>query len=96
MPDAAALLSALGAAPGVFLALAAAPLLRSPVAVVLITVDLALVMEIEAVLVDPGYAYGSELLARLLASAVHVALAGAALHAWRRLRRPAAAAVGRP
>lgn len=81
--------AALSQAPGILLVLAAAPLLQtSRLALILFTIDLALLLELVATQSLIDYRFGEALLARLVATAVHVALAGAVVRAWRRARRP--------
>ena len=51
------------------------PLLRSPGHAALVVLNLWLFMELLTTLVDPGYRFGDLLLARLVASCLHLALA---------------------
>ena len=66
-----------------FLALPLVRLLRSPAHAALVVLNLWLFMELLTTLVDPGYRFGGELLARLVASCLHLALACGALQVWR-------------
>ena len=65
------------------LALPLVRLLRSPGHAALVVLNLWLFMELLTTLVDPGYRFGGELLARLVASCLHLALACGALQVWR-------------
>jgi hypothetical protein len=67
------------------LALALAPLIKARLQTALVLIDLWLLSEVLAAL-DPGYRFGSLLLARLVASALQLALAYAALAGWRQWR----------
>jgi hypothetical protein len=89
------LLTALGFVPGLLLALAAAPLVRGPTTALLLTLDLAVLIEIVHVVIDPEHRFAAAVVPRLLASAAQVGFAAWLLRAWRR-RRPAsfAAAAG--
>ena len=90
------LVTALGHAPSLLLALAAAPLLQqSRLAPLLFAVDLALLLELVATQAEPHYAFGEALLARVLATATHVALACLLIRVWRRHRLDAAQGAAR-
>jgi hypothetical protein len=69
---------------GLILALAAAPLLRSRLAALLVVLNLTLLLELLAVLNEPGYHYGEMLVARTLAATAHVLVAWWCLNLWRR------------
>jgi hypothetical protein len=69
--------------------LLAFPLVRlvlSPTHAALVVIDLWLFMELLNSLVDPGYRYGELMPARLVASALQIALACAAAILWRHWR----------
>jgi hypothetical protein len=68
------------------LALALAPLIKGRLQTVLVLIDLWLLSEVAATLVDPGYRFGSLLLERLVASALQLTIAYAALACWREWR----------
>jgi len=68
------------------LALALAPLLKGRLQTVLVLIDLWLLSEVAATLVDPGYRFGSLLLERLVASALQLTIAYVALACWREWR----------
>jgi hypothetical protein len=67
----------------VLLALPLVRLLRTPAHAALVVLNLWLFMELVSTLVDPGYRFGGVLLARLVASFLHLALACAVLQLWR-------------
>ena len=68
------------------LALALARLVRGPTHAALVVLNLWLFMELLTTLVDPGYRFGTLLLPRLLASALHLGIAFTILLAWRQWR----------
>ena len=68
------------------LALSVARLVRSPAHAALLVLNLWLFMELLTTLVDPGYRFGDLLLARLIASGLHIGIACAALLLWRQWR----------
>ena len=70
----------------VLLALPLVRLLRSPAPAALVVLNLWLFMELLTTLVDPSYRFGGMLLARLLASCLHLGLAFAPLQLWRHWR----------
>lgn len=69
------------------LALGLALLIRNRGDAVLAVANLALAMELLAVGVQPDYRFGSDLLARLLATALQLLAAHWALHRWRQRQR---------
>lgn len=79
-----ALLSALGFVPALLLALALAPLVQGPLTALLVTIDLALLIEIVQAVIDPEHRFADAAGARLLASALQVAFAAWLLREWRR------------
>ena len=87
---------ALVSAPGLLLALAVAPWLRGWLVLVLTALDLALLLEIFAVVAEPGYAFGQAFGPRLLASGAHLGFALLALRLWRRLHFDDGALAARP
>jgi hypothetical protein len=68
------------------LALALAPLIRGRLQTVLALIDLWLLTELLATLLDPGYRFGTLLIERLVASGLQLALAYTALAGWRHWR----------
>lgn len=68
------------------LALAFAPLVRGRLQTVLVLIDLWLLTELAATLLDPGYRFGTLLIERLFASGLQLAIAYAALVGWRHWR----------
>jgi hypothetical protein len=67
----------------VLVALPLVRLLRSPAHAAVVVLNLWLFMELLTTLVDPGYRFGGLLMARLVASCLHLALACAVLQLWR-------------
>jgi hypothetical protein len=67
----------------VLLALPLLRLLRTPAHAALVVLNLWLFMELLSTLVDPGYRFGGVLLARLVASCLHLAIAGVVMQLWR-------------
>lgn len=78
-----AFLDALAFVPAILLALAAAPLARDFATGVLLTLNLAVLVEILHALIEPGHGFAGAPLARLLASATQVAGAVWLLQRWR-------------
>jgi len=70
-------------------ALGLAMLVRGGLQATLGVVNLWLLTEIAATVFDPGYRFGSLMLERLFASGLQIALASAALAAWRYWRTAA-------
>jgi hypothetical protein len=68
------------------LALSLARLVRSAVHAALLVLNLWLFMELLTTLVDPGYRFGDLLLARLIASGLHIGIGVAMLLLWRQWR----------
>jgi len=68
------------------LALALAPLIRGRLQTVLLLIDLWLLTELLATLLDPGYRFGTLLIERLIASGLQLAIAYVALVGWRHWR----------
>jgi hypothetical protein len=68
------------------LALALAPLIRGRLQTVLVLIDLWLLGELLATLLDPGYRFGSLLIERLVASGLQLGIGYAALAGWRQWR----------
>ncbi|MGH6918020.1 MAG: hypothetical protein ACREJ0_09985 [Geminicoccaceae bacterium] len=68
------------------LALALVPLMKGRLQSVLVLVDLWLLSELLATVVDPGYRFGSLLIERVIASALQLIIAYAALTCWRQWR----------
>lgn len=68
------------------LALAMAPLIGGRLQTVLVLIDLWLLSELLAALLDPGYRFGTLLAPRLIASALQLTIAYAALLCWRHWR----------
>jgi hypothetical protein len=68
------------------LALALVPLMKGRLQTVLVLVDLWLLSELLATVIDPGYRFGSLLIERLIASALQLTIAYAALTCWRQWR----------
>jgi uncharacterized membrane protein YvlD (DUF360 family) len=71
------------------LALGLALLIRGGLHAALSVVNLWLLTELAATVLDPGYRFGSLMLERLFASALQIAIASAALAAWRHWRTAA-------
>ena len=67
----------------VLVALPLVLLLRSPAHAALVVLNLWLFMELLTTLIDPSYRFGGVLLARLVASCLHLALAFGTLQLWR-------------
>jgi hypothetical protein len=67
----------------VLLALPLVRLLRTPAHAALVVLNLWLFMELLSTLVDPGYRFGGVLLARLVASCLHLAIACVVMQLWR-------------
>jgi len=70
-------------------ALGLASLIRGGLHAALSVVNLWLLTELAATVFDPGYRFGSLMLERLFASALQIAIASAALAAWRYWRTAA-------
>jgi hypothetical protein len=68
------------------LAFALAPLIKGRLQTALVLLDLWLLAEVAAALIDPGYPFGTLLLERLVASGLQLGLAYGALLGWRRWR----------
>lgn len=68
------------------LALAMAPLVGGRLQTVLLLIDLWLLTELLAALVEPEYQFGTLLLERLIASGLQLAIAYGALLCWRHWR----------
>jgi hypothetical protein len=67
----------------VLLALPLVRLLRTPAHAALVVLNLWLFMELLSTVVDPGYRFGGLLLARLVASCLHLVLACGVIQLWR-------------
>jgi hypothetical protein len=68
------------------LALALAPLIQGRLQTALVLIDLWLLSEVLATMIDPGYRFGSLLIERLFASGLQLTIAYAALAGWRQWR----------
>lgn len=68
------------------LALALAPLIGGRLQTALVLIDLWLLSELLAALLDPGYRFGTLLAPRLIASALQLTFAYGALWCWRHWR----------
>jgi hypothetical protein len=67
----------------VLLALPLVRLLRTPAHAALVVLNLWLFMELLSTLIDPGYRFGGVLLARLVASGLHLVIACVMIQLWR-------------
>jgi type VI protein secretion system component VasK len=61
-------------------------MIRSKLQAVLVVVNLCLLMELIATMVEPGYHFGDQISVRLVASAIQVAVAYGAITWWRSRR----------